>query len=389
MTAPAHAVVDHADRYGDDDDGDPVPDTATPGRQDGWTPTRQRNFLTFLAEGHTVELACRCVGLTVSSAYALRRRAGGAAFALGWQAATLLARDTVADALATRAIDGQVETITRADGSTVTQHRFDNRLALSMLLRLDRQADAEAGGGIVPCGADGRVRLGGVSRGARARSGAGACGLVPGAAQRGCGSGAGPRSRPDRRTGTGGSLRADGRAVLAELDAGDLDPARRADWGAADWARAEAVGLVALAPPPVATTPTGAAEGPIAGAAAGDEDETPGAPPLPPLRPGPPLRSDRTGPVWWDADADDWRTWFPPPADFDDLQEGTPDSDYYERALTIDELTILEDARDALVVEPADPAALERDAWFAGLLARTLAAGTAAAAAGTEEAAPG
>jgi hypothetical protein len=52
-------------------------------RHDGWTPERQHAFLSALAEGQTVERACRLVGLTVSSAYALRRRAAGAAFALG------------------------------------------------------------------------------------------------------------------------------------------------------------------------------------------------------------------------------------------------------------------------------------------------------------------
>lgn len=62
-------------------------------RHDGWTPDRQRAFLSAIADGLTVERACRLVGLTVSSAYALRQRAAGAGFALGWRAANLLARD--------------------------------------------------------------------------------------------------------------------------------------------------------------------------------------------------------------------------------------------------------------------------------------------------------
>jgi hypothetical protein len=82
-------------------------------RHDGWTPERQRRFLESIAEGHTVEDACRTVGLSVASAYALRRRAAGAGFALGWHGANLLARERIADTLLARAIHGQTETGTR------------------------------------------------------------------------------------------------------------------------------------------------------------------------------------------------------------------------------------------------------------------------------------
>ena len=114
-------------------------------RYDGWTPDRQRAFLEAIAEGHTVGSACALVGMAQSSAYALRRRAAGAGFALGWRAANLLARDKVADTLLARAIDGQVETLTRPDGETITRHRYDNRLASTMLARLDRFADKDSG----------------------------------------------------------------------------------------------------------------------------------------------------------------------------------------------------------------------------------------------------
>ncbi|MDX3885722.1 MAG: hypothetical protein QHC65_14975 [Sphingomonas sp.] len=118
-----------------------APATALP-RRDGWTPERQRAFLEAVAEGHTVEAACRIVGLSVASAYAFRRRANGAAFALGWQAAALQAREKLADILLSRAIDGQVETVTRANGDVIERHRFDNRLATAMLTRMDRLADS-------------------------------------------------------------------------------------------------------------------------------------------------------------------------------------------------------------------------------------------------------
>jgi len=107
-------------------------------RHDGWTSDRRRNFLELLAEGHTIEAACAHVGMSKVTAYALRRR--DSAFALAWGEAVLQARDTVADTLTNRAITGQAETITRADGSTFTRHRFDSRLGLALLARLDRLA---------------------------------------------------------------------------------------------------------------------------------------------------------------------------------------------------------------------------------------------------------
>ena len=113
------------------------PSAPTP-RHDGWTPDRRRGFLEAIAEGLTVEAACAHVGMSKASVYALRLR--DRAFALGWSGATLRARDALADALLTRAMDGQVETWTRPDGSEGSRRRYDNRLALALLARLDRVA---------------------------------------------------------------------------------------------------------------------------------------------------------------------------------------------------------------------------------------------------------
>ena len=122
---------------------------AIPARQrvDGWTPDRQRAFLDFLADGLTVEAACRGVGLTHQSAYALRKRACGAGFSLGWEAAQIHARARLAAVAYSRALDGYTETTTRPDGSVVARHKFDNRLLMAQLSRLDRLADAAGGEG--------------------------------------------------------------------------------------------------------------------------------------------------------------------------------------------------------------------------------------------------
>jgi hypothetical protein len=117
----------------------PSPRTATQ-RHDGWTPERQRIFLETLAECGTVQDACRAAGMSPASAYALRQRKSGALFALGWAAALRHARERLADELLSRAMHGCTETVERGD-EVITRHRFDNRLSMAMLTRLDREAE--------------------------------------------------------------------------------------------------------------------------------------------------------------------------------------------------------------------------------------------------------
>jgi hypothetical protein len=122
-------------------------DPLSPCRHDGWTVERQRSFFAAIADGRTVREACAIVGMSNASAYAFRRRCGGSAFALGWQAATLLARDAVADLLYERAIEGVEEVVVSANGRTVYRRRYDHRLGLALLNRLDRQAEKLLSGG--------------------------------------------------------------------------------------------------------------------------------------------------------------------------------------------------------------------------------------------------
>ncbi len=123
--------------------GDPLHDDGphVSRRQDGWSAANQRSFLEALAEGHGVDAAARRVGLSAASAYAFRRTAKGAAFALGWRAASMVAREFIAETLLVRAIEGSVDTIVRGE-TVITRHRYDNRLALALLARLDRQVEA-------------------------------------------------------------------------------------------------------------------------------------------------------------------------------------------------------------------------------------------------------
>ena len=217
-------------------------------RIDGWTGAKQKRFLEAIADGETVSDACGKVRLSPQSAYAFRRRAKGRAFDLGWKAADLLARERVAAELLIRAVEGQEVTITRPDGTEVTRHHHDNRLAVQMLNRLDRYADASertAPGHAARMvagdfdayldlvGAEGGPARAGLFMLARHADGAAhAAELEPVLAL----------ARADRllRCGT----------VAQDLAVADLDPARRAEWTAEQWARAEAAGLLVLAPPP-------------------------------------------------------------------------------------------------------------------------------------------
>lgn len=116
-------------------------------RTDGWTPFARKLFLSTLADTGRVTTACDYAAMTRQSAYALRAR--DPLFAAGWDAACELARIPLADALYERAVDGTTETLTRDDGTTVTRHRFDSRLSIAVLHRLDKRCDhaAERGAG--------------------------------------------------------------------------------------------------------------------------------------------------------------------------------------------------------------------------------------------------
>jgi hypothetical protein len=97
-----------------------------------------------LAFGGSVLRAAKHVGKSPRSAYGLRFRRDGAAFALGWDAAILVSRYALQDMLMDRAVNGYEEISTKQDDGTTLRGRFDNRLSKGLLDRLDRLADAQA-----------------------------------------------------------------------------------------------------------------------------------------------------------------------------------------------------------------------------------------------------
>lgn len=313
-------------------------------RRDGWSADRQRAFLEAIAEGHTVDDAARLAGMTKQSAYALRRRAAGASFALGWAAASLLARDRIADTLIARALEGQVETWTRADGSTVSRHRYDNGLASRMLARLDRAVEEASGpeahaARLVAREFDAFLDLidreGGPARTGLFLAGRAADGEDPDL------DAIAALARADRW------LKA-GAGTPGEVDTRDLDPDQRAGWTAEQWTRAEAAGLLRLAGEDTAQSrqlgqlcsENDAKSGDCANDSENDER------------------------VWWDKHCG-WRTDFPPPAAFTGQQDGRYGEDFYERELTPEEEAVADAWRDAGEAElrAADEAARHR--WLA------------------------
>lgn len=336
---------------------------------DGWTAERQRQFLVAIAQGACVTRATALVGMSRQSAYALRDSARGAAFALGWRAAVLRSRDVLADTLMDRAFFGVRETITYDDGAMTTRHRHDNALAYRMLVRLDRRADAALAAGSPR--AAGRSAGAGAGEDAAARLAAADfeqyLDLVQDHAAPGRAAlfvaariGAAGVDAPDGLDGVRALARAD-RWLRTRTDAAvpvpvdDLDPAARAGWTAEQWARAEAAGLIALAPEPPAPDTA-----PETGSMCQNcqPDDGPDAP-------------EPRDPVWWCEESEDWRTRFPPPPDFDGEQDGSPGEPDYERGLTDAERDAIEDHDAARLAPAVRTGAVERDAWFAALATET------------------
>ena len=102
-------------------------------RWDGWTPERQAAFIEALAESACVAEACRAVGMSERSAYALRARADAVSFRNAWEAALDYGIRRLSDAVLSRAING-VAVPVFYHGEQVGERRyFDERLAMFML----------------------------------------------------------------------------------------------------------------------------------------------------------------------------------------------------------------------------------------------------------------
>jgi hypothetical protein len=114
--------------------------TAPAVRHDGWTSARRAQFLEALSHNGNVLAACARVGMSREAAYRLRRREP--AFARAWAAAQMVGREASAEVLGCRAIDGVEEEVWYRGELRGTRRRFDSRLLLAHVARLDKLAEA-------------------------------------------------------------------------------------------------------------------------------------------------------------------------------------------------------------------------------------------------------
>lgn len=327
-----------------------APPPARAQRHDGWTPERQVVFFDAVAEGLSTERACQVAGMSPSSAYAFKRRAAGQAFALGWRAAQQLGRDRIADKMMARAIDGYVETVTRPNGDVIERHRFDNRMAQAMLTRLDRQAEAvdaaslaaNAAARAVAAEFDAFLALfddpapDAVNARAarflalRAPAAGEQAPLAPAPDGLGIAATVDSLTRADRFARTGAAL-------ATEVDAADCDPADRAGWTLDQWRRADAAGLIEVAPDPEVS----------------------------PLHPDDDADGVDDMPVWCETNSDRWWTSFPPPPGFDGCEHGRYGDYSYKRELSPEEQAAAAAEQAAHAARRERDEAARRDRWFA------------------------
>lgn len=106
-------------------------------RHAGWTAERQRRFIEHLALTGNVGEACAIVGVSSSSAYRLRNKAGAESFARGWDAALRLCATRLAAIAFDRAVNGRAERFYK-DGELAMERRIPSDHLLTWLLsRLD------------------------------------------------------------------------------------------------------------------------------------------------------------------------------------------------------------------------------------------------------------
>ncbi|ATW03773.1 hypothetical protein CHN51_09685 [Sphingorhabdus sp. YGSMI21] len=108
-------------------------------RHDGWHRELRVKFLEALAQTGNVQASAYFVQRSRQSAYDLKRRDPD--FARAWLAALVLAREEAQDKLQERAIEGVEEEVFYHGEVVATRRRYDSRLLLAHLARLDKIAE--------------------------------------------------------------------------------------------------------------------------------------------------------------------------------------------------------------------------------------------------------
>jgi len=103
-------------------------------RHDGWTPERQRAFVEQLADTLCAATAADRVGMSVQSAYALRRRKGAEAFSAAWDAALRQGiRYHVRSLMLDKAVNGTLVRRYYHGKLLAEEHVYSERLLLALI----------------------------------------------------------------------------------------------------------------------------------------------------------------------------------------------------------------------------------------------------------------
>jgi hypothetical protein len=120
----------------------PVPLKA---RHDGWTEERQRRFIDVLAATKSLTKACAAVGMSHTSAYALRDRPDALQFRLAWRAALEagFARDRRSKVDEVQEVEG----VPNSSSRTSTSSAWETLQTYLALLRAQDEGLGSPGGG--------------------------------------------------------------------------------------------------------------------------------------------------------------------------------------------------------------------------------------------------
>jgi hypothetical protein len=102
-------------------------------RHDGWTADKQVGFIEALAESACVDDACKRVGMSRQSAYALRRRVDAQSFRAAWDCALDYAVRRLSDAAFSRALNGVTRPVFYKGEQVGEKTYYDERLTMFML----------------------------------------------------------------------------------------------------------------------------------------------------------------------------------------------------------------------------------------------------------------
>ncbi|TFU01285.1 hypothetical protein EUV02_13390 [Polymorphobacter arshaanensis] len=119
----------------------PVPRRASVG---GWSPQRQREFISVLAATGSVAQAAAAVGMSKTGAYLLRNAKGGRDFRRAWDAAIEDGVAVLKSVAYERAVDGVQSTVLVEGKPVRTMHHYDNAMLMRLLAIYDTPERAAA-----------------------------------------------------------------------------------------------------------------------------------------------------------------------------------------------------------------------------------------------------